>query len=144
MVLVYGLVRGGSGGSLLLLIPMAAMAVITAVISAVQLIRERRRQAQEERRRQQEYRTALETTTRQLTELDAEQRQVRRFLDPELDTLLMIADVDQRLAGAGPQPRLWERRPEHRDFLTVRIGLGPVPTTVKIKQLLGKMLKFEH
>ena len=134
MVLVYGLVRGGSGGSLLLLIPMAAMAVITAVISAVQLIRERRRQAQEERRRQQEYRTALETTTRQLTELDAEQRQVRRFLDPELDTLLMIADVDQGLAGAGPQPRLWERRPEHRDFLTVRIGLGPVPTTVKIKQ----------
>ncbi|PDW01815.1 FtsK/SpoIIIE domain-containing protein [Candidatus Viridilinea mediisalina] len=80
------------------------------------------------------YQQALERIRRQLQQLERQQRSYYEENDPDLKNLLQIAEGEVNKAGAAvPAARLWERRPEDADFLTLRIGRGDRPTSLTIK-----------
>lgn len=68
-----------------------------------------------------------------LADLDYRQRAQRNENDPEPGALVRIAGVAEG-GDTPPRQRLWERRPEHADFLALRIGRADMPASVKIKQ----------
>ncbi len=64
------------------------------------------------------HRAALTSFARSLRRANAAEVRRRNRCSPDLATV--------RAWVEGPSPRLWERRPEHEDFLRLRIGIGDV------------------
>ncbi|HEU4912346.1 MAG TPA: FtsK/SpoIIIE domain-containing protein, partial [Actinomycetes bacterium] len=54
-----------------------------------------------------------------------EESAARHEASPAASALLLSAE--------GPRPRLWERRPEDADFLTVRLGLGAAASMTEVR-----------
>src|SRR5829696_4818804 len=116
----------GSGGSLAFLfavpgprpawlVALVAGAAAASVVAGLALRLAERRAARRARRR---YLDHLTRTARQADHLAADQLAVAEHLHPGPRRLwTTVAQTD----------RLWERRPTDPDFLTVRIGRGPVP-----------------
>jgi DNA segregation ATPase FtsK/SpoIIIE, S-DNA-T family len=116
----------GSGGSLAFLfavpgprpawlVALVLGAAVASIAAGLALRLVERRAARRARRR---YLAHLTQTARQADHLAAAQLAVADHLHPDPPGLW---------AAIAPTGRLWERRPSDADFLTVRIGRGPVP-----------------
>ena len=79
---------------------------------------ERRAARRARRRERSRYLAHLDQVAVQADQLAAAQLAVAEHLHPDLPTLWATIDRTDRL---------WERRPGDADFLTVRVGRGPVP-----------------
>jgi len=91
---------------------------------------EKRRYRQAVEKREQGYRAYLAQRKQELEALAARQRQAALEPNPDLQTCLERA--------RRRDPRLWERssgleRPRDPDFLHLRLGLGSLPATFRIK-----------
>jgi DNA segregation ATPase FtsK/SpoIIIE, S-DNA-T family len=122
----------GSAGSVgfLLLLPgrrsvlAVALLVGTVLLSVGLGLASRRHERRARRRDRDRYRAYLATVRERLDELATAQRHAAEFLLP---------DPARLLALAGQPERLWERRPTDHDFLTVRLGRGPVPLACPVR-----------
>jgi S-DNA-T family DNA segregation ATPase FtsK/SpoIIIE len=84
-----------------------------------------RRAARRARRRERaRYRDHLDQVAARVDRLAAAQLAVAGHLHPDLPRLWATVDRTDRL---------WERRPGDADFLTVRVGRGPVPLAVPLR-----------
>lgn len=72
----------------------------------------------------QEFAGAVDLAEGELTRAQAAERKARIARFPSL------ADVIDAIQNA--QSPLWTRRPEHQEFLEVRLGLGTVPSSMKL------------
>jgi DNA segregation ATPase FtsK/SpoIIIE, S-DNA-T family len=122
------LVGGGGSIAMLFAIPgprpvwlvaLVLGAAVTSVVAGFGLrLVERRATRRARRRERARYLDHLEGIAVQADRLAAAQLAIAEHLHPDPPTLW--ATVDQT-------DRLWERRPGDADFLTVRVGRGPVP-----------------
>ncbi len=85
-------------------------------------------------KRQQDYYAYLQECRRELEQLAEEQRRAAFTLFPDPQVCLDVA----RRQNAETMRRLWERssgleRPRDPDFLHLRLGLGSLPATFKVK-----------
>jgi S-DNA-T family DNA segregation ATPase FtsK/SpoIIIE len=115
---------GGLRGDWTLAIPMAAMSGVSAITSMVAALLQRRSHQRQVEESRATYARALDQKRAELERLRQVQRRIRTSVDPDLETLLTRA--------RGRAPRLWERRPEHDDFLNLRLGIGDLPSSVPV------------
>jgi len=126
----------GSGGSIAFLFavpgprPVWLVALIVGAAAAsvvaglgLRLV-ERRATRRARRRERSRYLAHLEQVASQADQLAAAQLAVAEHLHPGPPALWAIVDQTDRL---------WERRPADADFLTVRVGLGPVPLAARAR-----------
>jgi S-DNA-T family DNA segregation ATPase FtsK/SpoIIIE len=124
--LQYLVPLAGSGGSIAFLfavpgprpawlVALVIGAAVASVAAGLALRLVERRGARRARRR---YLAHLAGTARRADHLAAAQLAVADHLHPDLPALRAVVEQTDRL---------WERRPTDTDFLTVRIGRGPVP-----------------
>ena len=126
----------GSGGSIAFLFavpgprPVWLVALIVgaaaaSVVAGLGLRLVERRAARRARRRDRSrYLAHLEQVASQADHLAATQLAVAEHLHPGPPALWAIVDQTDRL---------WERRPADADFLTVRVGRGPVPLAARAR-----------
>ena len=115
-------VPGPRPGWLVALVVGAAVASVAAGL-ALRLV-ERRTTRRARRRERARYLAHLDQTAHQADHLAAAQLAAAEHLHP--DPPLLWATVERT-------DRLWERRPTDADFLTVRIGRGPVPLAAPVR-----------
>jgi len=108
----------------LLALPMMAMSGISVTTSIVGRRMQLKNHKKEVEEKEAAYVAALKQKRAELEHLRQEQQRIRNDVDPDLPTLLARA--------RNRAPRLWERRPEDADFLSVRLGLGSLPSTVVV------------
>lgn len=108
----------------LLLLSLGGMAGLSIVGAFASNWWERRYQRREEVEREQAYEQMLHHQRDELERLRKDQQHIRCDNDPDLERVLAVAR--QR------ESRLWERRPVDPDFLSLRIGVGELPSTVKV------------
>ena len=128
---VFGTVAGvgialalGQGRFLLLSLPIMAFSYVAALYG---FVNERLRYRRERRVREAtygEYLARQEVTFRQLA---SDQRGVLLAANPDPE------ECERRAGRHDPERRLWERNPQDDDFLNLRLGRGPAPTTYAIK-----------
>jgi DNA segregation ATPase FtsK/SpoIIIE, S-DNA-T family len=82
-------------------------------------IEQRRHARRSSRGEQKDYQRKMATFRREVGHRQASELARRRQAYPEL------AEIERR--ATAPDSRLWERRPEHDDFMTLTAGLGEVP-----------------
>ena len=120
MVGVYGGIRGDWR----LAVPMVVMSGFSVVGSLVGRLTQRKSYKRQVEENEAAYVAALDQKRVELEHLRQEQQRIRANVDPDPETLLARArDRD---------PRLWERRPGDDDFLSVRLGIGDLPSTVVV------------
>lgn len=100
-----------------------AMAISLGV-SALRYGLGRRKYGKLEQQRAEIYTRYLTGVEEQLKKHASLQRELEEQLHPALGECLRRID--------GPSLKLWERRPEDDDFLSLRLGLGKVPAAAKI------------
>ena len=115
-------VPGPRPGWLVALVVGAAVASVAAGL-ALRLV-ERRTTRRARRRERARYLAHLDQTALQADRLAAAQLAAAEHLHPDLP--LLWATVERT-------DRLWERRPTDADFLSVRIGRGPVPLAAPVR-----------
>ena len=137
----------GSGGSVAFLFAMpgrrptwlVALVVATAVASvaaglALRLL-ERRATRRARRHERARYLTHLAQTAVRADRLAAVQLATAEHVHP---------DPSELLAAVSRTDRLWERRPGDADFLTVRVGRGPIPLAAPIRLDRSRDPLVEH
>ncbi len=115
-----------NGGSpLAAAIPSASIALLGIAASLISQRGAARRAAAEYAERRALFEDRLEAQRARLRRLHEQERSARRFLAPDPLELFVIAGA----AGgtSGPEPRLWERRPDDDDWLDLRVGVGSLP-----------------
>ncbi len=120
MVGIYGAVYQ----NWLLAIPMAAMSGISVLASILGTVIQRRNHKKDVQEKEAAYTAALRQKKAELEHLRAEQQRIRTAVDPDLTALLSRAK--------SRDPRLWERRPEDADFMSVRLGIGTLPSSIAV------------
>jgi DNA segregation ATPase FtsK/SpoIIIE, S-DNA-T family len=141
--LQYLVPLAGSGGSIAFLfavpgprpawlVALVIAAAVASVAAGLALRLVERRTARRARRR---YLAHLSEIARRADHLAAAQLAVADHLHPDPPKLWAIVERTDRL---------WERRPTDADFLTVRIGRGPVPLTAPARLDLGHDPLAEH
>ena len=123
-VFVMAGVYGGLRGDWRLALPMVVMSGFSATGSLVGRLIQRRQQRRRAREEAVVYSQALAQKRDELVHLRREQQRIRRAADPDLEKMLERARTHD--------PRLWARRPTDADFLSVRLGLGTLPSTVAV------------
>jgi ESX secretion system protein EccC len=113
---------GPPPGWLVALVVGAAVASVVAGL-ALRLV-ERRATRRARRRERARYLGHLDQAALQADHLAAAQLAVAEHIHPDLP--LLWATVERT-------DRLWERRPSDADFLTVRVGRGPVPLDTPVR-----------
>ncbi|HNT78287.1 MAG TPA: FtsK/SpoIIIE domain-containing protein [Anaerolineae bacterium] len=112
-------------GNLLTLLPSVMMGVLSLGTS-VFMYREQhqtyKRNIADENER---FERILEAKMGTLNTARAEERRIRLENDPSLDQILQLVEADDL--------RLWERRPEDPDFVSVRLGVGELFPSVTLK-----------
>ncbi|MBN1872646.1 MAG: zinc-ribbon domain-containing protein [Anaerolineae bacterium] len=115
---------GSSSSVWLMVLPMMAMQIVGSVTSVVRQKQQRKATAQKNMEAEARYAEAVQLRASELEQYRQAQRRVRQEMDPNLDVLFRRAVTRDA--------RLWERRPEHEDFLSMRLGMGLLPTTTKV------------
>jgi S-DNA-T family DNA segregation ATPase FtsK/SpoIIIE len=105
------LLPGRRGG--LLVAVVAGMVLLSVCAGAAPRLRARRARGRD----RASYLAHLDYLQARLDQVAAAQRQAAELLHPDMPGLLAVA---------GRRERLWERRPADDDFLSVRVGRGPV------------------
>lgn len=97
----------------------ALFALMAPVLMITNALAARRRNAKDHKSSKRRFRADLERFRTQLDGLDETERTVRERAHPDPSELLRRAML--------PSSRLWERRPNHADYLALAIGRGPHP-----------------
>ncbi len=97
----------------------ALFMLLSPVLVIGSWIEQRRHASRSSRGDQRDYADKLETFTREVARRQAAELARRRDAFPDL------AGICRR--AAAPDPRLWERRPDDDDFLSLSAGFGEVP-----------------
>jgi len=108
----------------MLALPMLAMSGVSVTTSVVGTLTQRKNQKKDVAEKEAAYAAALKQKQAELEHLRQEQQRIRASADPDLAGLLARA--------RNRDSRLWERRPADADFLSVRLGLGTLPSTVVV------------
>jgi S-DNA-T family DNA segregation ATPase FtsK/SpoIIIE len=114
-----------SGASILFAVPMVALAVFSIAGAFLAQHWRRKQHEQREIENERQYIRLLHKKQARLQAAHEAQQAILQQNYPDANTLL------QR--GLARDTRLWERRPEHHDFMHVRLGRGRVPSSVRIK-----------
>lgn len=122
MVAIYGLVMKRS---IEMVIPMVAMSGVSMTTGIIGRAIQRKTYMKQLKEKEAAYAKALDQKRAELDNLRMEQRRIRMDVDPDLETLLTRARTRD--------PRLWERTPSDGDFLSARLGIGELPSTVPVK-----------
>ena len=134
--LQYLVPLAGSGGSVAFLfavpgprpgwlVALVVGAAVASVLAGLGLrLVERRATRRARRRERARYLGHLDRAARQADHLAAAQLAASEHVHPDLP--LLWATVERT-------DRLWERRPADADFLTVRVGRGPVPLATPVR-----------
>ncbi|RLC75194.1 MAG: hypothetical protein DRI81_12525 [Chloroflexi bacterium] len=117
-------IYGGIQKNWLMALPMAAMSGFSVLGSIVGRRMQRKNHEQQTQEKEAAYAAALNQKRAELEHLRLEQRRIRTATDPDMATLLARA--------RNRDPKLWERRPEDDDFLSMRLGIGNLPSTVAV------------
>lgn len=104
-----------------MMLPMSLLSALGGILGTQSQRRQHRR---EQEAKEQAYQRALKQYAYQLQQLQLQQQQIRREKDPEINVLLSRAE--------NRDPHLWERRPTDEDFLSLRIGIGTLPSSVTV------------
>ncbi len=117
-----------NGGTLISVLPMMAMSVSmlagTLLWPAINRSFSKKQRQKKQEQRDRRYNEYLEQKEKELTQLAAMQKQV--LLSNYLSSLECYQLIVNR------SRHLWTRELHQNDFLTLRLGLGPVPLAVKI------------
>jgi S-DNA-T family DNA segregation ATPase FtsK/SpoIIIE len=97
----------------------ALFMLLSPVLVIGSWLEQRRQTSRSSRGERREYAHKLEDFRRQVAKRHADELARRRESYPDL------AEIVRR--ASAPDPRLWERRPDHDDFLALSAGLGEVP-----------------
>ncbi|MCX8067366.1 MAG: FtsK/SpoIIIE domain-containing protein [Anaerolineae bacterium] len=103
---------------------MLAMSIMSALGGILGTQSQRRQHRREQEAKEQAYQQALQQYAQHLHQLRVRQQHIRTEKDPDPHILLIRAQNRDR--------RLWERRPTDEDFLSLRIGVGTLPSSVKV------------
>ncbi len=122
------LVLGGVMVLLLHSILYALFMLLSPVMVIGSYIEQRRSAKRTSRGDRREYERKMEELRREVTRRQAEALTRARAGQPDL------AEIVRR--ATAPDPRLWERRPDHEDFLTLGAGYGELPYRPRIQQRL--------
>ncbi len=113
------LVMGGVMVVVLHNIIYALFMLLSPILVVGSWIEQRRHASRSSRGEQKDYQRKLTVFRREVGQRQADELARRRVAFPDL------AEIERR--ATAPDPRLWERRPEHDDFMTLTAGLGEVP-----------------
>ncbi|HEY3728743.1 MAG TPA: FtsK/SpoIIIE domain-containing protein [Solirubrobacteraceae bacterium] len=113
------LVMGGVMVVVLHSIIYALFMLLSPVLVIGSWIEQRRHARKSSRGEHRDYQRKMVSFKREVTQRQAEELVRRREAFPDLAEVLRRA--------CAPDPRLWERRPEHKDFLKLSAGYGEVP-----------------
>jgi S-DNA-T family DNA segregation ATPase FtsK/SpoIIIE len=101
-----------------------AIAVLTPLMGVGTLMTDRRRGRKSHRHQMEQYRERLAQARAAIAQAVRDERTRLRDAHPDPGTALLRAGM--------PSSRLWERRAEDDDFLTVRIGTGTLPPSLNV------------
>jgi len=101
-----------------------AIAGLTPLMAVGTLVTDRRRGRSSHRRQLDQYRQGLAEARSQLDGLLRDELRSLRDVHPDPGSALLRALM--------PSSRVWERRREDDDFLTLRVGTGAVPASVEV------------
>lgn len=105
----------------IVMLPMALMSALGGILGTQS---QRRQHRAEQEAKERAYQQALKNYTHQLQQLQLQQQRIRTEKDPDLNILLGRVQSQHQ--------RLWERRPTDEDFLNLRVGIGTLPSSVKV------------
>ncbi len=114
----------GVRGDWLLAIPMVAMSGTSIFGSIMTRKWQRKEHAKESAEKKALYEEALRIKTKELEDYHHQQQCILNEANPDRNTL--VKWVQQH------HPRLWSRRVEDEDFLMLRLGMGTLPSTIKV------------
>ncbi len=97
----------------------ALFMLLSPVLVVGSWLEQRRHAKRSSRGDQREYQQKLETFKRELADRQEHALQATRAAFPDL------AEIQRR--ATAPDPKLWERRPDHEDFLALSAGYGELP-----------------
>lgn len=97
----------------------ALFMLLSPVLVIGSWLEQRRHASRSSRGEQRDYAQKLTRFRREVTKRHADTLVHQREALPD------VAEIHRR--ATAPDPRLWERRPEHEDFLTLTAGFGEVP-----------------
>jgi S-DNA-T family DNA segregation ATPase FtsK/SpoIIIE len=112
-------------GNALMVLTSAATSVVTLGFSVHGYRRDRRTQHRERAEAEETYRAHLDTRAAEVREAADAQRRGALYHHPALASLVELADAHS--------PRVFEKAPQHHDFLHYRLGLGTVPASVRVQ-----------
>lgn len=124
LFIVYMIAYHGSAQQMIFLLPMVVYSVMSPVGQLVSTRQKIRTVEQKWKRDVKAYRKATKELRGRLTALADKQRAIALSIDP---------DPDQLEARINERERLWERRPDDPDFLSVRLGKGKRPFAMELK-----------
>lgn len=118
-------IYGGLNNNWRLALPMVAMSGFSVAGSIVGRISQRKNYEKEVEAKKAAYASVLEQKRAKLEHLRQVQQRILNERDPDLETLLSWA--------RNRSEKLWARRPAHADFLSLRVGIGQLPSRVTVK-----------
>lgn len=124
LFIVYMIAYRGSAQQMIFLLPMVVYSVMSPVGQFVSTRQKARTVERKWKRDVKVYRKAIKDLRAHLTALADKQREIALSIDP---------DPDQLEARINERERLWERRPDDPDFLSVRLGKGKQPFAMELK-----------
>ena len=117
-------VYGGLRGDWIMAIPMVAMSGMSMLTSIIGTRAQRKKHEEKLRADEVAYDEALAQKQGELEGLRREQQRIRLRVNPSLQVLLTrVHNLDFHL---------WERQTHDADFMSVRLGLGRLPSTVAV------------
>lgn len=122
MILIMILIAIINPGLTILYVILPLMSALTAVLSYRS---QKKKFTAELETQESDYRQIIESKRSEIKALQEQQKNAMQQMNPDNRTKMTIVRERQR--------RMWERTPEHADFLAFRLGIGEVPFTVRIK-----------
>jgi DNA segregation ATPase FtsK/SpoIIIE, S-DNA-T family len=105
------------------LLPIALVSVMSPIATIMASLQKRGQVSKKNRTNTKRYTKFIAEMREQLDQQTDEQRRIATIIDPP--PALLEARIRER-------SRLWERRPEDTDFLSIRVGLGPRPLALTL------------
>ncbi|QMW64740.1 cell division protein FtsK [Mumia sp. ZJ1417] len=104
---------------------MLTMAIFSPLMMLASWVQSRKQGKQSYRRKLAEYRERKTSTEADIEQAVVDERLARRLEAPDPALTMLVAN--------GPRARLWERRTTDPDYLTVRLGVGDLPSEVTVE-----------
>ncbi len=129
--LIVVIARGSQDGSLWFSLPIILISFVSAGVGLRNYREQQRRLAEEKQKYNDNCSEAVKRIKSRLKDLTEKQKTIYDHNFPSPEKVIGIVKLDS--FDTLPEQRLWERRIDDDDFLHLRIGLGNLPTSLKIK-----------